>query len=242
VSGDRTRPMPVPYPPARAARRQRRRWPLALLGTLVVLVLLLVGVDRAAAAYAGQRAAQQLQSQGFPGTPHVTMEGFPFLTQVISRNLRHVHLTAGDVQEGPVTATLVADATGVRLDPGYRSGVITRATGTILIGFSSVAGIARAAGAPGVTASAGGQDRIRFKVDLAVVSTTVIATVAKAGPGTLRLHIVSAGGLPPSLLGSFSNITFRLPRLPYGVTVRSVSVTSQGVVARLAAHDIPFGR
>ena len=234
--------MPVPSRPARPDRPRRGRGPLVLLAVLVAVALLLAGADRAAAAYAGAQAARQLTSQGVPGQPHVTMEGFPFLTQVLSRNLRDVHITDASLQEGPVTASLVADATGVRLDPGYRSGVITRASGTVLISFASVARIARTAGVPGVTASAAGPTRIRLRVDLGVISADATASVALAGPGRVRVHIISAGGLPPALLGSFGNLTFPIPTLPYGIQVRSISVTSQGVTGRLTARNIPFGR
>ena len=245
MSGDRTRPMPTPgqYPVYQpAAVRRRSRWPFVVLGVVVLLLLLLVGADRAAAAYAGSQAAQQMKTQGFPGNPDVTMEGFPFLTQVAARNLQDVHVTANNVQEGPVSLSLSGDAYGVRLNPGYQSGTITRVKGTVLIGFGSVASIARNAGASGVTASADGPNRIKFKVDMAVFSTTVIASVIKTGPSTVQFHVISAGGLPASLLGSFGNMTFTIPKLPYGLTVQSLSVTSQGIVGHLTARNIPFSQ
>lgn len=242
MSGDLTRPMPTGYPPGRLARRRRRRGPLALLVLLVVIVVALVVADRAAAAYAGSQAAKQMQSHGFPGKPTVTMEGFPFLTQVARRNLQDVHITASRLREGPVTASLVADATGVRLNPGYQSGVVSQAHGTVLISFASLASVAENAGAPGVTASADGGNRIKFKVNLQFFTTTMIASISRVGPQKLQFHIISAGGLPASLLGSFSNLTFSLPPLPYGIAIQSVSVTSQGLVGRLTARDIHFTR
>ena len=77
---------------------------------------------------------------------------------------------------------------------------------------------------------------------MAVFSTTVIASVTKSGPSTVRFHIISAGGLPTSLLGSFGIMTFSIPKLPYGLTVQSLSVTSQGIVGLLAARNIPFSQ
>jgi hypothetical protein len=209
---------------------------------VVLAAVLLVVADRAAAAYAGDRAARQMQSQGLPARPHVTIEGFPFLTQVASRNLRDVHITASDLREGAVTASLIADATDVRLNPGYRSGVVTRAEGTVLISFSSVAAIARDAGVPGVTASADGPDRIRFRVNLGVFTTDVIASIAQTGPRTFRFRIVSASGLPASVLGPLADLTFQAPVLPYGITIQGVRVTSAGVAGHLSAHDIHFSR
>lgn len=231
------------YPPGRAARpRRRTRWPFILLTGLVVVLVLLVVADRVAASYTGTQIARHLKSHGFPGTPHVTIEGFPFLTQLASHDLRDVHVTASGLREGPVTGSLVADATGVRLDPGYGSGVVTQARGSVLIGFASIASIARNAGAPDVTASAAGANRIKFRVNLGVLTTDVIASATPTGPGAFQLHILSAGGLPASALGSFSNLTFRTPALPYGITIRSISVTSAGVVGHLSAHGIHFTR
>lgn len=241
MSGDLTRPLPTPYQPQGRLRR-RRRWPLVLLTGLVVVLVLLAGLDRAAAAYAGSQAAQQMQTQGFPTKPDVTMEGFPFLTQVLSRNLQDVHITASGVREGPVTLSLAADATGVRLDPGYQSGTVTTVNGTVLIGFGSVASIAQNAGVQGVTASADGPNRIKFKVNVAVFTATVIASVTQVSPSTIRFHIISAGGLPSSVLGSFSNMTFNVPKLPYGLTIQSLSVTSQGIVGHLTAHNLHFSQ
>lgn len=243
MSGDVTRPLPGSYPTYRTARqRRRRRWPIAVPAVVAVILLLLFGADRAAAAYAASRAAQQLQSSGFPGTPQVTFEGFPFLTQAAARDFQHVHITASGIHEGPITASLVADALGVRMSPGYRSGVVTDGTGTVLVSFASIADAARAAGAPGVTVSANGPDQVKLKVDLSVFTATAIASITQAGPQTFRVHLISAGGLPASLLGPLGDFTFSVPKLPYGLTIQRVRVTSAGVAGYLSAHNIRFGQ
>lgn len=242
MSGDLTRPLPGPRPqPAYAARRprKRRRWPVAVLAGLVVLVLLAVG-DRVAAAYAGNRTAQQLQQHGFPGRPSVTFEGFPFLTQYISRDFRDVRITAAGVQAGPVTASLSGDATGVRLDPGYQSGTISKVTGTVLVSFASLAHAVRAAGVPAVKVSRAGPHQVKLKVDLQVFTTTAVASIGQAGTHTFRIHVISAGGLPASLLGSLGDFTFTVPKLPYGLDIQRVHVTGHGVAGRLSGRDIRF--
>ena len=242
MSGDVTRPLPTPYRQAMRARQQRRRWPLVLLTSVVAVVLLLIGADRALAAYAADRAAQQMQSHGFPSKPDVTIEGFPFLTQLASRDIQDVHITSSGLREGPVTVSLVADATGIRLDPGYQSGTVTTITASGLIGFSSVASIAQAAGAPGVTASADGPQRIKLKVNLPVFTATAIAAITQTGRDTFRIHVISADGLPASLLGSLSNLTVHVPPLPLGLTIQKVTVTSQGVLVRAVTHNYHFTR
>ncbi len=245
MSGDVTRPMqsPTPYPAYQPGRPRRGpRWPFIVLGALVVVLLLLVGLDRVAAAVAANRAASQMQTQGFPVKPDVTMEGFPFLTQVLARNLQDVHISASGVKEGPVTLSMTGDARGVRLNPGYQSGTITTVNGTVVVGFSSIANAARAAGAPGVTVSAAGPHQVKLKVDLQVFTTTAIASISQTGPSTFRVHIISAGGLPASLLGSLGDFSFSVPKLPYGLTIQSVNVTSQGVVGTLTAHNLHFSQ
>lgn len=242
MSGDMTRPFPAPYSTYQPAQpRRRRRWPVVLLSAVVAVLLLAVVADRAAAGYAGRRIAQQLRSHGFPGNPRVTVEGFPFLTQLVSRDLTDVHITADGVREGLVTMKVTADATGVRLDPSYRSGTITNVNGTVLVSFSSIDRAAQAAGVPGVRASAAGPHQVKLRVHLAVLTTTAIASVTQAGQQAVRIHVVSAGGLPTALLGSLGDFTLRIPKLPYGLTIRHVGVTSQGVTGRLSGHHVPFG-
>ena len=45
--------------------RRRRRWPVVLVVVLLIVLGLLVVADRAAAAYADNRAATEMQAQGF---------------------------------------------------------------------------------------------------------------------------------------------------------------------------------
>ena len=53
-----------------------------------------VAADRAACAVAENQMASQIQKQGFPAKPHVTIEGFPFLTQVAAGRLNKVVIRA----------------------------------------------------------------------------------------------------------------------------------------------------
>jgi DUF2993 family protein len=228
----------LPMPTARPRRGHKRLW--IVLGSLLALVLLLVVLDRVAVAYANNQAAQQMKSQGFPTKPNVSIEGFPFLTQVISRNLNDIHVTASKIQEGPVTLSLVADATDVKLDPGYQSGTISHINGTGLIGFSSLASVAGAAGAPGLKIKADGPDKVKITVDLQVFTASAIAAIERTGPDTFKIHITSTDGLPASLLGSLSDFTVHIPKLPMNLSIQSVSVTGQGVLIHATGDNIKF--
>ena len=81
-------------PPPTAPPRRRGRKVLILIIVLLVLAGLLFGLDRVAAAYTERRIATTLQNEGFPVRPNVSVEGCPCLTQLISRPLQGVEVTA----------------------------------------------------------------------------------------------------------------------------------------------------
>jgi LmeA-like phospholipid-binding len=66
---------------------------------VVVLLVLLVGLDFGAKAFAESEAASQIQSHGFPTRPSVSIAGFPFLTQVITRHFDQVTISAANIPE-----------------------------------------------------------------------------------------------------------------------------------------------
>jgi hypothetical protein len=222
---------PSPQPP-----RRRRRGLWITLGSLITLLVVLVVLDRVAVAYANNQAAQQIQSQGFPVKPDVSIQGFPFLTQVMARNLKDIHITADNVKEGPVTLSLVVDATDVRLDSGFQSGTISHITGTGLIGFSSLASAAGVSGGAGLSFQSAGGDQVQISLNGLQVAT---ATIQQAGPHTFRVQIAGGGGLLGSVLPTTS-FSVQVPSLPYGISIQSVKVTSQGVLIHVTGSDVKF--
>ena len=93
-------PTPGYQPPAGPVRRRHRLRNTII--ALVVLLVVLVAVDRLAAFYVQGRIASQIQDQGFPAKPNVSIKGFPFLTQVISRHFQEVQISSQNVKAGPV--------------------------------------------------------------------------------------------------------------------------------------------
>ncbi|GAA3558493.1 DUF2993 domain-containing protein [Amycolatopsis ultiminotia] len=74
-----------------------RRWVIAL----GVLVILLVGADFGAAAFAEHTISQKARTQlGLSDDPSVNIHGFPFLTQAISGDYRHITVSAEGVPVG----------------------------------------------------------------------------------------------------------------------------------------------
>ena len=85
---------PAPRPDARRRGRRARRWVIAL----VVLVLLLVGADFGAAAYAEHMISQKARTQlQLTDDPSVTIHGFPFLTQALGGDYGHISVSAAGV-------------------------------------------------------------------------------------------------------------------------------------------------
>ncbi|HEX5269893.1 MAG TPA: DUF2993 domain-containing protein, partial [Gemmataceae bacterium] len=71
----------------RRPSRRGRRWLIAL----GVLIVLLIAADRIGVAVAESTLASQIQKdQKLSQKPGVSISGFPFLTQVASRNFGHV--------------------------------------------------------------------------------------------------------------------------------------------------------
>lgn len=88
---------PAPRPDARRRGRRARRWVIAL----VVLVLLLVGADFGAAAFAEHMISQKARTQlQLTDDPSVTIHGFPFLTQALGGDYSHISVSAAGVPVG----------------------------------------------------------------------------------------------------------------------------------------------
>lgn len=232
--------VPPPMMPPRRARRTGRRV-LILIIVLLVLLGLLFGLDRAAAAYTAGRIATKLQAEGFPVKPNVSVEGFPFLTQLIRRHLDGVEVTSPRFPVGPVTAGIDVHATDITLNSGYQSGTIGQLNGTGLITFASLAKLPGLAAVPGLKISSAGQHMVKLSANLAIFAASAIARVKLASPHEIVLRLVSASGVPAALLDPIRHLTVQIPALPLGLTVQSVTVSPQGVVIRVSGSNASFG-
>ena len=228
-------------PPPVAAPRRRGRKVLILIIALLVIVGLLFGLDRAAAAYTANRIATTLQNEGFPVRPNVSVEGFPFLTQLISRHLQGVEVTAPRYPIGSVTASIHVHAQDITLDSGYESGTIAQVTGTGLVPFASLARMPGLAAVPGLLISGDGPHMVKLSANLGVFAASAIARVTQTAGNELSLRIVSSSGVPAALLAPIRDLILRIPALPLGLTVQSVRVSPRGVVIGVAGSNVKFG-
>ena len=214
-------------PPARV-RRRRRRWPWI---TLLVIVLVLVGGDRAANAYTEDQMASQMQSSlALSGKPHVTIQGIPFLTQVAARTFNTVDVNASNETAGPggqlQIASLTATLHGMHIH-GLKSATVDQFTASALVTFTA---LANAGGIPqGITLAPDGPNQIKATVDILGFSSDATAKVTQVGDDKINVKITDFAGVPADVLGSLTDFTFSIPKLPPGVKIQSISVTQQGL-------------
>ncbi len=221
-------------PPPRA-RRRRRRWPLI---TLVVIILVLVVGDRVANAYTENQMASQIQSSlALSGKPNVTIQGFPFLTQLAARDFRTVDISASNETAGPggqlQIASLTATLHGMHIH-GLNSAMVDQFNASALITFAE---LANAGGIPqGVTLSADGPNKIKASIDIGPLSESADAQITQTGPGKINIKVLDAGGITSAILGNL-NFSVNIPKLPAGVSITSVSVTQQGLRITVAGSN-----
>lgn len=226
-------------PPART-RRRRRRWPLI---TLIVIVVVLVVGDRAANAYTENQMASQIQSSlGLSGKPSVTIQGFPFLTQLAARDFRTVNvnasnetITTSSAGSGLLEiASLTATLHGMHIH-GLNSATIDQFSASALVTFTALANVG---GIPqGITLSADGPNQVKADISIGPLSDSAVAQITQTGSNQINVKVVDAGGIPVSLLGNLANFSFSIPKLPAGVTIQSISVTQQGLRITAAGQN-----
>ena len=223
-----------PLPP----RRRRRRGWIGLIVVLVVLAVLFVIGDQMAKAYAQNTIAGKIQSSsGMSAKPSVSIQGFPFLTQVVAHDVGVIDVSAKNVQAGKFDiSSVTAKATGVHLNSSFSGATVDQINGTALITFAS---LEQGLGLQGIaTISADPADGPNAVKLSAGVVGSVTGKVEVTAPNQVTIQIGSLSGLASLFSGALhlQNQTIQIPKLPMGLVVRSVSVTSQGIAATASAQ------
>jgi hypothetical protein len=243
-------PTPGYQPPAGPVKRHHRLRNTII--ALVVLLVVLVAVDRLAAFYVQGRIASQIQDQGFPAKPTVSIKGFPFLTQVISRHFQEVQISSQNVKTGPVKIKSInATMSDVRMNSGYSAGTVGSLAGTGVITFGSMknaignlAGgqLGQAIGASGLTLKPVSSDEVKASISLlGLFNASATWQIIRVNGHEIKVHLVSNNGLPGSIINQARNINVPIPKLPLGMKIQSVVVTSAGITIRVTGHDVAFG-
>jgi hypothetical protein len=224
--------------------------------SLVFLLVLLVVADRLAARVAGQVVADQIKSnQHLTTTPKVTVDGFPFLTQLVRGTYDEVDASAVNINQGNVRASsLTLHLHGVHLKisavlaQSVKTISVDRADGTVVLSYADVNALVKP---EGITVAPGKNGSITVSGSVKVAGQTVkgsgIGTLAAVPTGIkVTVSNLKAAGLSSSLTSLLVNkLSFVIPTssLPYGVTVESVHAGAAGVTvaAAIGPFTIPVG-
>jgi hypothetical protein len=220
--------------------RRRRRWII----TLVVVVGLLFATDRIAAAVTESRLASKIQtSQKLSQKPSVSIGGFPFLTQVISRHFGHATVDIHDLDtRGVPISHIHADLRGVHVSSGYNSATVDDIASTGTLTYEEVsATLTRDARVGQIEVSEGAGNN---KVDATyrVLGTAVSADVdVKLLTGNvLEFKAVgyhsAAGGL--TLGANPFDVKISLAEMPFGLKLTGIDTTSSGMDISAVGHDV----
>lgn len=218
---------------------------MALFAVIVLLILLVIG-DRVALAVTENDMASQFQSNGLPVKPSVTIEGFPFLTQLAAKDFNKVDISASNVPAGPVTITSVkATINGLHISSysSTASARVDQMNATAFVSFGALAA-AGGLGGTGITVTPDGTDKLKITAGLGgVLSDTEEAQITQTGPQTISIRVLPGNGPVGSLLSSFGSFSFSLPKgVPPSLKITSLVLNSQGLTVSAAASNATFSR
>jgi hypothetical protein len=213
---------------------------------VVVLILAILAIgDQVAKTIAENQIAQKIETSGLNTKPSVSIEGWPFLTQLAAKDIKAIDINASNVKTGNFEITSIkARATGVHLSSlsANASAKIDQINGTATISYQSLANdLGNAINLPGISSigsikpdPSAGPDAV--KVDLGIAS--VDATVKQTSQNTITIHFGALSGLGGLLGGNaIPDQVITIPQLPAGLVVKSVAVEPQGIVATASATN-----
>jgi hypothetical protein len=249
----------------RPRRRRGRRLLVTLVVLLIIIGIVLVVLDRVGAAYAerliSDRVAEQVANRkASSDKPDVTVEGVPFLTQVVSGTYQEIKIELRDFS-GPTGngKTIRMPLLDIRakdvhapldtLRTGDGNIVASTVTGTGTIDYAQVTELI---GQKGLTLTERDGRLIGSAPVQALGQTFNVsgaATLAvKDGVVQVRFSDVTAEGLPNvplvrNLIDSYVQrlaVDLKVPELPLKLTVQKVQATPAGLVVTAGANHVPL--
>jgi hypothetical protein len=223
------------------------------LYTLLTLVVLLVAADRISLLLTQRAVAAQLQtSGGLSARPDVSIHGLPFLTQALAGKYDDVEVSASEVTAGgarlsrlDVTLQGVHVPLSDALSGSVHAVPVDGLKATVLLSYADISAQLRDRGL--TVAPAGDQLRVSGSVQVLgrTVSASAISSVALSGASVVvtakRFEVGNAmadRAVTAALAGRF-DFVLRVGQLPYGLTMSSLRVRPEGVVATAeAAHTV----
>ncbi len=224
----------------RGRKRRVRRSVMALFAVIVILILLVIG-DRVALAVTENQFASQIQKQGFPVKPSVSIDGFPFLTQLAAKDFDTVNISASNVPAGPVTITSIhATINGMHISSysSSASAKVDKLNANAFISFGALAA-AGGLGGSGITVTPDGPDKLKISAGLGgVVTDTEEAQISQTGPQKISVKVLPSSGPLGSLLSSFGSFSFGLPKgVPASLKITGLTLNSQGLNVSASATN-----
>ncbi|MFI5806600.1 DUF2993 domain-containing protein [Streptomyces sp. NPDC051561] len=212
---------------------------LLILG--VILGGIFVAVDRLAVNYAESEVAAKVRtSQGLSAEPQIDIKGFPFLTQILAKELDQVDVTIEGVEasaEGKKLklGKMTAELHDVVLSGNFSSATAASATGTAVISYAD---LTRAAGDKDVKVGYGGNGKVKVTGTVSVlgreISRSVNSTVAlQDGGKAISVHAdeVPGQGIPAleGMIRKKIDFVRQIGGLPNGLKLDKVTPVETGV-------------
>jgi hypothetical protein len=238
------------------ARRRTSSATLGLVVVLVVVALVALGLffgDRFAADRVEREVAARLQSElDTPTPPSVDIEGWPFLTQVVARHVRTVHVVADDLGTGGISAVPVAHTdlvlSDITSDDWFQTMTARHAEGTGRLDYRALGSVA---GAPLTYA---GNGRVQLKSSTSLAGLPLEAEVsgtpqldARAQSITLGNPDVRVAGLElpgPTADQVVQALVKPIPvtGLPFGLRLSSLTPADDGLHVGLQGDRLELAR
>ncbi|MGW2491231.1 LmeA family phospholipid-binding protein [Streptomyces sp. NPDC001606] len=237
-----------------------------LLIIVVILGGLFVIADRIAVHFAEGEAADKLKStENLATTPDVSIDGFPFLTQVASGSLDDVHVGIKNYEAQTGTAgktiridDLQADMKGVSFSGDYSSATASSATGTATISYAELLRTAKSQPtevAPGIEAkvvglSDGGNGKIKVAVrvtgsflSVPINRTVSVLSSVTVADNKVEVHAdslpkLAAVSLAENRIRNITDFQQAIDRLPGGITLDKVQAAEDGVRISVKGSDV----
>lgn len=225
-----------------------------LLILTVVLGGLFVAADRIAVGLAESEAAEKVKvSQGLAETPEFSINGFPFLTQVLSKELDEVEMNldgataAADGQPIRITR-MTAVLRDVVIGNNFSTATATNATGSASISYEDLSKAADdgiAIGYGGTSDSGKPQVEVTASLDLPTgqgFEHSVVSTVSVTDGETIRLRADEVPGseIPgvEELVRAKIDMDVQINGLPHGLELETIKPTKGGVDITFSGRQV----
>ncbi|MCK9897595.1 DUF2993 domain-containing protein [Frankia sp. AgB32] len=221
---------------------------------VVVLLGLLVAVDRITVrVVASQIATRAQRSEGLPSRPGVSIGGFPFLTQVVAGDYRHVQVDVrGRSEQGLRVDRVHADVTDARIPLAdvvhgqVRQVPVDHLTARVELTFADINAYLRGHGTEITVGAAGQAIRVAGSVTIlgGVYPLTGTASIGvQPDAVTFTPQELTAAGttLPPALQATAAQLlTVRVPiaGLPFNLRLSSATVGTDRIIFEALGENV----